>query len=101
MRVLLAFDKFKDALTAPAACATAAAVIQAKHPAWRVDSCPLADGGEGFGAILTAAAQGSLRAQQVAGPRETRVSASYAVPPALMRIKQGKCNSKDRDTRNS
>ena len=51
MRVLLAFDKFKDALTAPAACATAAAVIQAKHPAWRVDSCPLADGGEGFGAI--------------------------------------------------
>jgi glycerate kinase len=60
MRVLLAFDKFKDALTAPDACAAADRALRTKHPDWTVDSCPLADGGEGFGAILTAAVRGRL-----------------------------------------
>lgn len=79
MRVLLAFDKFKDALTAPAACAAAAAAINKRHPDWHVDSCPLADGGEGFGAILTAAAHGHLRTQEVTGPRAARVGAAFGL----------------------
>ena len=37
MRVLLAFDKFKGSLTAPAACAAAAAGLRAAHPDWRID----------------------------------------------------------------
>ena len=52
MRVLLAFDKFKGSLTAPAACAAAAAGLRAAHPDWRIDACPLADGGDGFASIL-------------------------------------------------
>jgi glycerate kinase len=69
MRVLLAFDKFKDALSAPDACAAAARALAANHPDWTVDSCPLADGGEGFGAILTAAVGGETLPATVTGPR--------------------------------
>ena len=69
MRVLLAFDKFKDALGAPEACAAAARALAASRPDWTVDSCPLADGGEGFGAILTAAVGGENLPATVTGPR--------------------------------
>ena len=55
MRVLVAFDKFKDALTARAACETAATALRAKHPGWELDLCPLTDGGEGFAEALTLA----------------------------------------------
>jgi glycerate kinase len=69
MRVLLAFDKFKDALTAPQACEAAAAALRAKHPDWRLDLCPLTDGGEGFAEILTRAGDGTLERVEVSGPR--------------------------------
>ncbi len=60
MRVLLAFDKFKDSLAADAACDAAATALRKRHPDWSLDSCPLADGGEGFAALLTTAARGQL-----------------------------------------
>jgi glycerate kinase len=60
MRALIAFDKFKDALAAPQACAITAATLRDLHPDWEFDICPLADGGEGFCAILTQAAHGTL-----------------------------------------
>ena len=69
MRVLLAFDKFKDSLTAPAACDVAAEALRRAHPDWTLDLCPLADGGEGFCPILTQAAGGELIAATVTGPR--------------------------------
>jgi glycerate kinase len=81
MRVLLAFDKFKDSLTAPAACAVAAAAIQERHPDWSIDSCPLADGGEGFADILTRAAGGTLHATPVTGPRGQAVTATFGLVP--------------------
>jgi hypothetical protein len=37
MRVLVAFDKFKDSLTSPAACAIAADALRAIHPGWQFD----------------------------------------------------------------
>lgn len=76
MRVLLAFDKFKDALTAPAACAIAAAVLRGRQPGWTLDLCPLADGGEGFCDILTRAAGGSFETFTVTGPRGAAVEAA-------------------------
>ena len=85
MRVLLAFDKFKDSLTAPAACASAARALQAAHPDWMLDLCPLADGGEGFCEILTAAAGGELRRFSVAGPRRNEIEAPIGLVP-LARI---------------
>jgi glycerate kinase len=81
MRVLLAFDKFKDCLTAPAACALAAAALRERHPAWELDACPLADGGEGFADILTRAAGGTLRTETVTGPRRQPVKAAFGLVP--------------------
>lgn len=81
MHVLLAFDKFKDSLTAPAACAHAAAALRAAHPDWTLDLCPLADGGEGFCEILTHAAGGTVETHLVTGPRGGTVPATLGFVP--------------------
>ncbi len=79
MRVLVAFDKFKDSLTAPAACAIAADTLRAAHPDWEIDSAPLADGGDGFAAILTAAAGGELVPARVVGPLGEARTAAFGL----------------------
>ena len=76
MRVLIAFDKFKDALSAQQAGEVAAGVLRTKHPDWQLDCCPLTDGGEGFCETLTRAAQGELHLTNVSGPRGRPVSAA-------------------------
>ena len=76
MRVLLAFDKFKDALTARQACAAAANGLRANHPDWVLDLCPLTDGGEGFCDTLTRAAHGRFDQLDCSGPCGKRISAS-------------------------
>lgn len=81
MRVLLAFDKFKDSLTAPAACELTAAALRAAHPDWTLDLCPLADGGEGFCEILTHAADGTVETHTVAGPRGAPTPATIGFVP--------------------
>ena len=68
MRVLIAFDKFKDSLSAAEACRVSATALCSTHPDWSIDSAPLTDGGDGFAAILTAAAGGELVAVHVVGP---------------------------------
>lgn len=68
-RVLFAFDKFKDALTAQAAGQAAAASLTTLHPDWEIEHAPLADGGEGFAQILTDSAGGNVRHMRVCGPR--------------------------------
>ena len=85
MRALLAFDKFKDALSAPQACALAAGSLRARHPHWSLDSCPLTDGGEGFCEILTQALGGTFETHTVTGPRGEPVVARLGfVPLALI-----------------
>ncbi|QYM78057.1 glycerate kinase [Horticoccus luteus] len=81
MRVLLAFDKFKDSLTAPAACAIAADCLRTRQPTWELDLCPLADGGEGFAEILTRAADGQLIVRTVTGPRGAPTTAHFGLVP--------------------
>jgi glycerate kinase len=75
MRVLIAFDKFKDALTAQQAGEIAAQALRSKHPGWTIDLCPLTDGGEGFCEILCQAAGGRIEPVTVRGPRGALVSA--------------------------
>jgi len=75
VRVLIAFDKFKDALTARQAGETVAAALRTKHPDWQLDICPLTDGGEGFCETLTQAAKGRLDYVEVSGPRGAGVKA--------------------------
>jgi glycerate 2-kinase len=68
-RVLVAFDKFKGALGAEAACDAARRAILRLLPSAIVDSAPLTDGGDGFCRILTRAAQGELHERSATGPR--------------------------------
>jgi glycerate 2-kinase len=79
MRVLLAFDKFKDALTAAEACAAAAAALRGRHPDWQLDLCPLTDGGEGFCETLSQAGRGNVHRPQVSAPRGGTVAAPHGL----------------------
>lgn len=81
MRVLAAFDKFKDSMSAPKACDVAAAAVAGARGDWDVECCPLADGGEGFVDILTRAAGGREFSLNVTGPRGAEVLASYGIVP--------------------
>jgi glycerate 2-kinase len=77
MRVLLAFDKFKDSLSAPEACAAVAEALTAIHPQWQIETAPLSDGGNGFAHLLTVAAGGKLHTQTVTGPLGEPAAASF------------------------
>ncbi|MCF7687393.1 MAG: glycerate kinase [Cephaloticoccus sp.] len=79
MRVLIAFDKFKDSLTAPAACELAAGALHRLHPDWTISICPLTDGGEGFSEILTRACRGTTHHHRVTGPRGQSVEAAFGM----------------------
>jgi glycerate kinase len=79
MRVLLAFDKFKDAIDAQTACKVAADAIRKARPDWSLDLCPLADGGDGFARILTDAAEGEFVSAEVGGPIGHPVNAGFGL----------------------
>jgi glycerate kinase len=80
-RVLLAFDKFKDALTAQEAGEAVAAVLRRQQPGWTLDLAPLTDGGEGFATILTQAASGREVICPATGPRGGRRRAGFGLVP--------------------
>lgn len=84
MRVLVAFDKFKDALTASEACVAAAAALRTKHPDWQLDLCPLTDGGEGFVEILCHDHAALIEHIQVRGPRGGSVTAPVGFVPVAV-----------------
>lgn len=69
MNILVAFDSFKDSMTAREACAAVARSIRDLHPKWNVDEAPLTDGGEGFCRVLTESLRGQLCECSVLGPR--------------------------------
>src|SRR5271170_53395 len=73
MRVLAAFDKFRDSISASEACDLAARAVGSARG--EVDLCPLSDGGEGFTEILTRAGAGSMDSVRVTGPRNGEVAA--------------------------
>jgi glycerate kinase len=79
MRALVAFDKFKDALSAAEACRITTDALRVLQPGWQINSCPLADGGDGFVDVLTSAAKGELRRAQVTGPLGEPREATYGV----------------------
>ncbi len=68
MKIVVAPDKFKDCLTAPAVAQAIAAGLRAASPDVLIDLCPMADGGEGTVDALVAATAGRLEARNVTGP---------------------------------
>jgi glycerate 2-kinase len=79
MKALVAFDKFKDALAAREACAAAAAALPSR---FEIDVCPLTDGGEGFGDILTRACAGNFVEREVTGPLGAPTKSHLGIVPA-------------------
>lgn len=77
-RILVGLDKFKNAIGAGDACRI---VTEAALSAggFEVDSCPLTDGGEGFGMILTASAGGNWRKVSVRGARGVLLDTGYGI----------------------
>ena len=76
MKILAAFDKFKDSMTAANACEAAARGVQdALGAQASVCLAPLTDGGEGFCGILTQAANGYIETHTVCGPLGADLSA--------------------------
>jgi len=69
MHILAAFDKFKDSMTAAAACQAAAAGVRTVlGENATITEAPLTDGGEGFCTILTKSAGGHIEQHRVSGP---------------------------------
>lgn len=69
MKILAAFDKFKDAMPAGSACdAALSGALEALGEPLTLSHAPLTDGGEGFCPILTQAASGYMEHHKVSGP---------------------------------
>lgn len=81
MRALIAFDKFKDSMTAPRACEIAARELRALHRDWQIDTAPLSDGGDGFCDVLGRAADAQLLPCRATGPRGGTIEAPVALLP--------------------
>ena len=81
MRVLIAFDKFKDALGAEEACHLVGETLRLRKPRSVIDLCPLTDGGEGFARNLSLAARGSWHRHRVTGPLGNSVEGEFGLVP--------------------
>ncbi len=68
MKVLIAPDKFKDALNAQAVAAALAAGMHMADPDTEVVCCPLGDGGEGTGRLLADAVRAEAQTADVLDP---------------------------------
>ncbi len=79
VNILLAFDKFKHAMSAHEACHSAHEALQRSHPKWHIRETPLSDGGEGFCKILTQAAKGKLLQTTVTGPLGKPIQAHFGL----------------------
>lgn len=80
MRVLIAPDKFKGALSSEAAAHAIERGIRAVCATVQTTLCPMADGGEGTVEALLSAVGGERRSEVVVGPLpEMRIAAGFAL----------------------
>ncbi len=79
MRILIAPDSFKGALSAPEAAAAMAAGLRRVWPDVETVELPVADGGEGTAAALAAATGGTLITETVSGPLGEPRAARWAL----------------------
>ena len=83
MKIVAALDAFKGSLTAPDACTLVASALARVRPEWHVVMRPMADGGEGTAAAISAAGNGELLVVRgVTGPLpDQRVDARFGWLP--------------------
>lgn len=79
--ILLAFDSFKESMSALEACAHAEIGLCRALPNCRILSFPMADGGEGTLDVLLAARGGKRKQAVVTGPYGKSVTAQFGLLP--------------------
>ncbi|NLE59334.1 MAG: glycerate kinase [Planctomycetes bacterium] len=79
MRIVVAPDSFKEALSARQVCEAVACGIRRARPDATIDLLPMADGGEGTVDALVAATNGQLRESTVTGPLGKPVQACWGL----------------------
>src|SRR5438874_13208577 len=80
MKVVLAPDKFKGCLSAAAVAEAIARGVRDVDATIEIESCPVADGGEGTVDALVAATGGRIETRPVIGPLpDMRVDASFGM----------------------
>jgi glycerate kinase len=81
MNVIVAFDAFKDALSASDVCMAVAKGIRMACPSCDVTQLALADGGEGTAEVLTSFVNGDMVHVEVEDPLGRIITASYGLSP--------------------
>lgn len=79
MRVVIAMDSFKGSLSSLEAGQAVKTGLLRAFPDAETEICPLADGGEGTAAALTAGLRGETVHAAVTGPLGTPVSCAYGI----------------------
>jgi len=83
MKIVLAPDKFKGCLSAVQVAEAMALGAKRSQPGAIIDSCPIADGGEGFVDTLVRATGGRFETRRVTGPLpDMMVDATFGIMPA-------------------
>jgi len=77
MKIVLAFDSFKNCLSSPDICNILRESMLAAAPDWQIIAMPLGDGGEGTAQALTAACNGCMQKVTVHDPLFRSVDASW------------------------
>ncbi len=81
MKILVASDKWKGSLSAPAACAAMRLGLRHLWPDAAIIERPIADGGEGTAEAVADACRGRWIRRTVTGPLGGRVEAAYVLLP--------------------
>ena len=81
MKIVLAFDSFKNCLSSPEICRIVAESMQQTAPELEICSLPLGDGGEGTARAVTEACSGVMQNLEVHDPLFRKVTAEYGLLP--------------------
>ena len=81
MKIILAFDSFKNCLSSPELCEIVRTVILENTEGGSVVSLPLGDGGEGTAAAVVSAANGELKYCTVRNPLFREIQAQWGLLP--------------------
>ncbi len=81
MKIVLAFDSFKNCLSSPEICRIVKDVMQKTAPELEICAMPLGDGGEGTARAVTEACSGVMQNLEVHDPLFRKVTAQYGLLP--------------------
>lgn len=86
MRILIAIDKFKGSISAPAAATAIESALRQAIPGVECDLCPIADGGEGTAEAVIAALNGEWTEAATFDARNRPTTARYGLASDAGRV---------------